>query len=288
LSTLTKVLIVLLALSSLFLCGIVVTYVSSAENFKAAYDKLSTELQATTSLYKTRENQFNERMAAAQRADDEAKGRITELEAQKAQMQADLSTAQRSIYASQERVSNLAGVVSGLNQTIASMDQSLKLAREELDKVRTEQVKDKKNLNEVASALNEKTVQIDALDAERRRLLEEKVALEGQIARLSGQGTTVSAGAVTPQAGNVRVTPPTTNQAMLSGKIVEENLKSSLVTVSIGSADGVQVGTRLHVVRGDTFICDVVITNVEPDKSAGILELVRQQPKIGDTVSTNL
>ncbi len=37
-STLTKILIVLLTISSIFLCGIVVTYVGSATNYKKSYE----------------------------------------------------------------------------------------------------------------------------------------------------------------------------------------------------------------------------------------------------------
>jgi cell shape-determining protein MreC len=169
------------------------------------------------------------------------------------------------------------------------MDQSLKLSREELDKLRNDQVKDKKNLNEVTAALNEKAVQLEAVEAERRRLLEQKTSLEHQIAKLMGQGTqTVTANAVTPDTDNVKIASPSNNAVSLQGKISEMNAKSGLVTLSIGSADGVQVGTRFHVVRGDKFICDVVVTNVDTETSAGVLELVRQQPQAGDLASTSL
>ena len=64
-------------------------------------------------------------------------------------------------------------------------------------------------------------------------------------------------------------------------------MKSFLATISIGSADGVEPGDRFHVVRGEMYICDILITDVEPDLSAGILELIRDNhPKIGDIVTT--
>ena len=177
-STLTKTLIVLLTLSSIFLCGIVVTYVASANNFKQEYEKQKSELDAIKSLSQTKIRSADERIADSQRRADEALQKITEIEAQKAQMKVDLDTAQRSSYGCQERLTNLAGVVSGLNQTISSMDQSLTLTRAELDKARNEQVKNRKELNEITAALNEKTVQVDALENERRRLLEQKTALD--------------------------------------------------------------------------------------------------------------
>jgi hypothetical protein len=289
LSILTKTLIVLLTLSSIFLCGIVVTYVASANNYKQRYEDQVKEVQAAKSLYTTQKNLVDENMASNQKKLDEATQKITELEAQKAQMQVDLATAQRSNYGSQERLTNLASVVSGLNQTISSMDQSLSLARAELDKVRNEQVKNRKELSEVTAALNEKTVQVDALENERRRLLEQKTALDEQIAKLAKMGKSVAVEPVTPeQSFGVKTTPPATDQISLRSKIVETELKNNLATLSIGSADGVKKGMRFHIVRGDTFICDLVITNVDVERSAGTLELVRQQPQVGDVATTNL
>lgn len=288
-STLTKTLIVLLTLSSIFLCGIVVTYVASANNYKQKYEEQVRDLQAAKSLYTTQKNLIDEKMAAAQKKLDEAVQKTTELESQKTQLQVDLATAQRSGYGCQERLTNLAGVVSGLNQTISSMDQSLTLARSELDKMRTEQVKNRKELNDVTAALNEKTVQVDQLESERRRLLEQKTALDAQIANLAKGAKAAVAEPVTPsQPAGVKAALPATDQVSLRSKVVEADMKNKLVTLSVGSADGVKSGMRFHIVRGDTFICDVVITNVDVERSAGTLELVRQQPQVGDVASTNL
>jgi hypothetical protein len=45
---------------------------------------------------------------------------------------------------------------------------------------------------------------------------------------------------------------------------------------------------KFHVTRGDEFICDVLIVNVDTEKAVGVLELVQQSPKVGDNASTNL
>jgi len=65
-------------------------------------------------------------------------------------------------------------------------------------------------------------------------------------------------------------------------------VKNSLATVSTGSADGVKEGMRFHVTRGDEFICDILIIDVDTEKAVGVLELVQQPPKVGDNASTNL
>jgi hypothetical protein len=58
--------------------------------------------------------------------------------------------------------------------------------------------------------------------------------------------------------------------------------------ISIGSADGVKEGMRFHVTRGDEFICDILIIDVDAEEAVGVLEYVQQNPRVGDNVSTNL
>ena len=84
----------------------------------------------------------------------------------------------------------------------------------------------------------------------------------------------------------VKPVQPVSNGAPLNGLIAE--VGESLVTISIGADDGVSRGMVFHVTRGDEFICDVVITNVDTNKAAGVLELKLKQPRIGDNVSTKL
>ena len=60
----------------------------------------------------------------------------------------------------------------------------------------------------------------------------------------------------------------------------------SLITLSIGSADGVAKDMIFHIIRNDTFICDVKISDVDTETAAGTTQLVQQQPKVGDIAST--
>ncbi|MBA7665665.1 hypothetical protein ES703_73739 [subsurface metagenome] len=69
------------------------------------------------------------------------------------------------------------------------------------------------------------------------------------------------------------------------------DLENSLAEISIGAASGVKQNMTFHVTRADKFICDIVILDVEPEKSIGTLELMdvtKEQPKAGDNASTNL
>jgi hypothetical protein len=74
----------------------------------------------------------------------------------------------------------------------------------------------------------------------------------------------------------------------LKGLINQVDLNNSLATITIGSADGVQKKMKFHVTRGNLFICDLRIIDVDTDKAVGIMELVQMPPKVGDKVSTSL
>jgi hypothetical protein len=77
----------------------------------------------------------------------------------------------------------------------------------------------------------------------------------------------------------------------LEGLIITVDLENSLAEISIGAANGVKQNMKFHVTRGDEFICDILILDVEPEKAVGTLELMnvtQKQPKAGDNVSTNL
>ncbi len=288
-STLTKVLIVLLTLSSIFLTGIVVTYVSTSDNYKKQYEEEKANSQAIMGKNAALIRQRNEQTAVQQRLVDDLNEKIQQLQIEKNQLQAKLSNIERSRAELEERISGYAAVITGFNQTVSDMAQSLRLARNELDNLREQRATDRKYLNEITATLDEKIVELESLEAERRRLLEEKVTLENWLEQFAGgTGKEVEkTQAVTPEKDKASTAWPTTDQVSLQAVISDVDLKNSLITISIGSADGVREGHRFHVTRGDVFVCDILITDVDPDQAAGVMELVQFQPRIGDNAATN-
>jgi len=283
------VLIVLLTLSSIFLTGIVVTYVSTSDNYKKQYEEEKANSQAIMGKNAALIRQRNEQTAVQQRLVDDLNEKIQQLQIEKNQLQAKLSNIERSRAELEERISGYAAVITGFNQTVSDMAQSLRLARNELDNLREQRATDRKYLNEITATLDEKIVELESLEAERRRLLEEKVTLENWLEQFAGgTGKEVEkTQAVTPEKDKASTAWPTTDQVSLQAVISDVDLKNSLITISIGSADGVREGHRFHVTRGDVFVCDILITDVDPDQAAGVMELVQFQPRIGDNAATN-
>ncbi len=284
-STLTKILIVLLSLFSIFLCGTVVTYVGNANSYKALYEKAQGEMTVLAAEKASAQRQYSERAQEVAKLRNDLNQSIQLLESEKSKLMADLRSAERASLQYQARADSWQGILAGNEQTIGNLVLSLEAAREGLDKVRKDDIQESKEFNELTARLYETIVQLQTLQADKRRLLEAKSGLEEQLKQAAG-GRAAVENVVTPVKGSARaaVTMPETTD--LKGLVTE--VGETLVSVSIGSADGVEQNMIFHVTRGDDFICNVVITHVDTNKAAGVLDLKLDQPRIGDTVSTKL
>ena len=288
-STLTKVLIVLLSLSSIFLCGTVVTYVGNANNYKELYDEAQKEMAVLEAEMASTQLLYNEQVEAVGDLKKEFNERIQKLEDAKGTLMADLRNAERASLQYQARADSWQGILTGSEQTIGKLVVSLEAARQVLDKVRKDDIEESKEFNELTDRLYETMVLLQALQADKQRLLEEKSGLEEQLGRAAGGRPGIGEALwniVTPVKDSAKPAVSMPETTDLKGLVSE--VGESLVTVSIGLADGVKKDMRFHVTRGDEFICDVVITHVDTNKAAGVLDLKLDQPKIGDTVSTKL
>ena len=286
-STFTKVFIVLLSLFSIFLCGTVVTYVGNVNNYKTLFEDKKALNRSLTSENTSLKRQYNEKVALMKEQEKKLTERIQEFEDDNSKLAVDLRKSERMSLEYQGRVNSWAGILTSFEQTIANLEQSLNLTQEQLNKAHSEGIKDRKELNEITASFYEKMVQMDSLKASRRRLLEQKTDLEERMNQIMGPDT-LGARAVEPVTPDIDSARPGVifGGADLNGLITE--VGESMVTISIGSADGVKKGMVFHVTRGDDFISDILITEVDINKSAGVLDLVQQQPRIMDNVSTRL
>ena len=289
-SALTKTLVILLTISSIFLCGIVVTYVANADNFKKQNQAMKTELRAAKENQKDAKKQLNETIAKSQRLEDKLNKEMTSLKLELNETQGKLKNVERERAELLAKVNSWTSVVEGFTQTNDQQGLLLKNTLEELNKIQTEQIKERKELSETTSALVEKMAIIKTLETNKKRLVEEISELQNKMDRFLlpvGQ-TTVPALPVTGEKDKALPTAPVAKDIKLEGLVTAIDLKNSMASISIGKADGVKGGMRFHVTRGDEFICDILIIDIDADEAVGVLELVQQNPKVGDKVSTNL
>ena len=293
-STLTKILVVLLAFASIFLCGIVVTYVANADSFKQKVSELSTDKESLNKKVRELTQQVNEKADQKKQLEDKLSGEVASLNTEKSELKGKLENSEREKSALLAKVDSLTSITKEFYQTNDQQGQLLKNTLAELNKVQAEQVNDRKALSEAESAIAEKIAAIESLEAEKSTLLEQKAQLQDRLDQLMNPGRrTVKSVPVTPKKAPV----PPAGQAPaavtgidvdLQGTITAVDLKNSMASISVGKAAGVKEGMKFHVTRGEEFICDIQIIDVEGAEAVGVLELVQKQPQIGDVVSTNL
>jgi TolA-binding protein len=294
LSTLTKTLIVLLTVFSIFLCGLVVTYVANVDNYKQKYDTLYNDFRAAKENEKDAQRQLREKIEETDRQKEQLNGEISSLTMMIGELEAKLDKFTRENAMLLQKVSSMASLVEAANQTAQQQTKLFEDAEKELAGVRAEQIKQRNELKETTDALIEKIAIVSTLQEKNKQMLEEKTELQTKLDQLLRQYGRVIAPPtpVTPRREIARPAPapamPVTKDIGLKGLVTAVDLENSLAEISIGTADGVRNEMKFHVTRGDKFICDILILDVDSDRAVGILELVQQPPRVGDSVSTNL
>ena len=292
-STLTKVLIVLLTVASIFLCGIVVTYVAGAVDYKQKFDDLSRRYQAAKEGEDNANSQFNELKNKTDEEKLALNKQLAALQEQISSLRADLKKTEIDRDDARRKEDSWEAAAKDFSKTVETNDKLRNDAIAEQQKTTAELIKEQAEHKQTATALLEKMTIISVLEDKAKQLLEEKTALQNKLDRMLQQYGKIVAESVpvtaTPE--EARVAPPA-KDIDLKGLITSVDLPNKLAEISIGEADGVKKGMRFHATRGETFVCDVVILDVEPEKAVGWLELLKEgpenQPKVSDQVRTNL
>ena len=301
-STLTKVLIILLTVFSLFLCGIVVTYVANAENQRKNAEDYKTRWQSAKerqdAAIKSEAKQKEEAEALKANLDKQ----INDLTTLRTQLEAQIDGLKRENSQLVQKLTGMASVVETANAAATHQTDLFQNSQKEVEALRTEQTNRNKELQETTQALMERMAALADLEKRNRQLVEEKQGLETQLSqvlhqygRAPSRPQTVTAPQRTAQPiQQAAAQPPTqapqpqTRPINLNGRITQVDLKNKVAAISIGSAAGVRKEMRFHVTRGDQFICDVLIFDVDAEKAIGTLELMQTEPQAGDAVATNL
>jgi hypothetical protein len=169
-----------------------------------------------------------------------------------------------------------------------------KTSQDTVARLESERTNREKELDELNLALKEKMALLAQLEQSNKQLTEANQDMSNrlnQYLQQYGRIATLPDTATATTGAAVPAVPPATKEIALKGRVTGVNLQDGMAQISIGSASGVKPNMTFYVTRGATWICDVVISNVDPDKAVGNLSLFdrsRGVPQVGDVVSTNL
>lgn len=294
-STLTKVLIVLLTVFSIFLCGIVVTYVANAENQRERADTLQRTISSAKSNEADAKEQLKEEKQRAQDEKAKLNEQILAFDTQIKSLQGELDMAKRERDQWSQKAAGMAATAETAAATAQQQTTLFETAQLEVKNLRAEQDNRGKELAETNQMLLEKLALIADLEGKVRQLTESYQEAEGrlnQYLQQYGRITTTPATTVAPRATvqPMALAPAQTRAISLNGQVTAVNMATKLAEISIGAAAGVRPEMRFHIIRGDRVVADVLILETWPDKAVGSVILVQQgmEPRAGDRAATNL
>ncbi len=289
-STLTKVLIVLLTVFSIFLCGIVVTYVANAENQRERADGLQRDFQSARQTKNKAVDDLDAAKAEHLMAQEALQNQIKELGISISELTAQLDMVKRERAQLVQKVTDMGAAVKLANETQASQMQQAQSSQQDVVALRSDQARLDRELKESNQMLMEKMAIVVQLEAKNKQLLEANEELKTQLDQVLQQRGKVAAAprSVTPTPAKVQPAAPAPKNIGLNGRITALDMKNSLAEISIGRAAGVKQDMKFHVTRGQQFVCNIVILDVDADKAVGVLDLVQAEPRKGDVCTTNL
>jgi len=300
-STLTKVLIVLLTVSSIFLCGIVATYVASADNFKEMYKTANGQLQRAKRDVSAADAEVNQVKSGAEQDKAALQAEIGRLKGELITVGGDLDLAKNKRDQLGNDVDQLTSQLEALAVTNDKWHTMLQNAQTELTKVNAELTKERSQNKEITTAILEKMAIIAQLEDQAKQLVSEKEQLQTklvqvlrQFGKTVGKSTPVTTSVSTRDKAQPLPGPslaPVGTQVKeigLKGVITQVDLKNSLAVISIGAAEGVKEKMKFYATRGDAFICEILILDVNAERAVGFLERVQTPPKSGDSISTSI
>jgi hypothetical protein len=296
LSTLTKVLIVLLTVFSIFLCGIVVTYVANAENQRERADNLQRNIQSAKASQAAAVEEMETAKKAVEALKAELNAQIVDLDAKNKELIAQMDEVKRQntvLMAENQQQRASATMATELANKQTEM---FKTAQTQLSSLQADQSNRGKELDETNQMLLERMAVIAQLEDKVKRLTEENQDVENRLNQYLQQYGRIAAKAPTTVAPRTAVRPASaapagqTRTIALNGQVTAVDMKNKLAEISIGAAAGVRQEMKFHITRGDRWVADMLILEVGPDKAVGIVDLTQQgmQPQAGDTVATNL
>jgi chromosome segregation ATPase len=278
-----------LTVASIFLCGVVVTYIANAENYKEKYKGQQRALSAANESAENLQKQLKEKIDEYDRQKKQLNDKIAALENDLTGLKGNTQIIEREKSELMLRVDNFGSYVEAFTETNTSQQNLLKATLDELDKAKASLVKREKEIKELSAYLDEKMAIIEVLESDKKRLVEQKTELRNSLDNflLAGGRQAGEPVPVTPELTTIKTITPSAETIDLKGLVTEVDLKNFAAGISLGKADGVKIGMIFHVTRGDEFIRDILIIDVDEKEAVGVLQLGDQNPKIGDTAATN-
>lgn len=258
----TKILVVLAAVATLFLSALVISYSVNAQRivdeFKAERDKrIAVEATNSAQIGKASEEQ-----ARLTRRVDSLSAELTNLRQQLVDLQTENGNLKRSLATAEAARDSFDNKVAQLGEGIKTLAELNRSYRDEVTGLRDKELGFRTREIDLVDRINDQDSQIDVLEQSVRALQEELTDARRRMEHAATTGT--EEGGVVVSSVNVR------------GRVVETALDKAtgktLVRIDLGTEDQVRQNMKLYVSRGGQYLGSVKI--VSADLQDSIAEVV--------------
>lgn len=288
-STLTKIFVVLLVVSSIAFSMATIAFVARTHEWRSLAEGYQQQAHASAVAA---QNAMSS--SVAQLASN--RDFINKLSSDKSQLEEENGRAELEIAKLTSELAQARGALDSAQATNRTLSAELKVGQSGWQEQRQQRVGlEKRNISlekrnlDLNERVNEQTSQLAVLKQYQRQL-EQQIHILRQENRKFAQLHGV--GAVTEEAEQVVGTGPAGAVTPLSpvasspirGSVTE--VSGSLATISVGSADGVSENMVFVIYRGEDYLGDLKVVKVEPNQAAGsIVRAGRGTVQIGDQVA---
>jgi len=286
LSTLTKVFIVVLVVFSIGFTTMTISIVAQSTDWRDTAQKYEEHAKvADTNL----RNEIAASAATEATLRDSIKShleKIGEVEGQFKTNGAEMAKLRSDIAKAESEKSSSDAMSRGLLAQLQIADAGRAEYRKQRDEIEKRNIELERRNIDLNDRVNEQTTRIAVLFEQKRQYEQQLSILKTEnekLARTAGRPAGASVLEAPSGVAMSNVTPLTPiSPTPVRGKILE--ISGNLVTISVGSADGVKEGMVFMITRGDQYVGDLKISTVNPNQSAGRMVRTTLAPAQGDQV----
>ena len=283
-STLTKVLVVLVAVLSIALSMLFISAAAQWDNWRSiAQENLDqknaalVEKQEVESVLTLGLTQKDAQLSAAREEVLKANQRVAEIERQSRELRAQLAASQNqsaAADASRKKMEELANISTG---QVASMEkQNQTLLSENMDL----QTRNQQLLSRVYELQSESTIREDEIRNMKERLAAREGGLGAGIDSPLGAERYAGAAAPTPE-GTATLSAVQTTPA-IRGEVID--VAGNYASINLGESSGIGRGMVAMIFRGTQYLADLTIDTVQPREAGGKLTNLVGGVRAGDRV----
>lgn len=281
-STLTKVFVVLLVLFSIAFSTMTVAMVAQTANWKDNATKYEERARIADTTLRNLIAASAAQETTARDTIQRHSDRVADLEKQLQEStaaNARLRTELAKLDAEKGSTESMNRAM--LAQVELSRDAEAKL-REHVNKIDRENIDYQQRNVDLNGRVNELHQQVAVLTEQRRQYEQQLHLLKQDVDRLSGAPVRNMENPTGIAMQNIKAMDPPKAGA-IRGRILA--IEGNLVTISVGTADGVRKDMKFIVHRDGQFVNEVQVSAVEPGQAAGRLIRADGMPQTGDQVT---